>query len=106
MLPQLDGWLALKLISLNVSEALAAEVLYTIWTQHLHDRGANIAGPYAPTVWGPGAPGAPATAAGWPGAPGKYQQEGVELLPEGVRYRPAGNGVGEGKSGEGEKFAV
>ena len=89
-----------------MSEALAAEVLHTIWTQHLHDRWANIAGPNAPAGFGPGAPGAPAPAAAWPGAPGEYQQEGVELLPEGVRYRPAGGGMGEGKSGEGEKFAA
>ena len=98
--------MALKLVSINVSEALAAEVLHTIWTQHLHDREANMAGPHAPAVWGPGAPGASAHKAAWPGAPGEYQQEGVELLPEGVRYRPSGGGVGEGKSGEGEKFAA
>ena len=97
LLPQLDVWLALKLISINVSKALAAEVLYAIWTQHIHDRGANIAGPYAPAGFGPGAPGAPAPAAAWPGAPGAYQQGGVESLPEGVRYRPAGGGVGEGE---------
>ena len=177
---QLDAWFALKLISLNLSEALAAELLYVIWTQHHRDQGAHIhmTGPYAPAVGGPPAPWAPAPAAGgptgpwapasggpaatwapasnvggssgpsaravggpaatwapapavgepsvpwapavgglaasWtptsaiggPGVPAAQQQERVELMSEGVRYRPAGGGMGDGAGGEGGKYAA